>query len=59
MDQALLGVMEILGPIVLMIVLVGLVMRTRSNTTTRETEQATHDLYNEEEQRRREGSDKL
>lgn len=57
MDESLLGMMEILGPVILLIVLVWLVMRRRSTGKTGRTEQATHDLYKAEEQRRREGTD--
>jgi hypothetical protein len=59
MDETLLGIMEILGPILLLIVLIWLVMRKRSTGKTGRTEQATRDLYQEEEQRRREGTDDL
>ena len=65
MDQTLLGVMEILGPAVLLVLLIWLAMRGRSNrgsSTTEQaseqtTERATDHLYKEEEQRRREGTD--
>ena len=67
MDETLVGVMEILGPAVLLILLIWLAMRGRSNRGSRTTEQAseqtteraTDRLYNEEEQRRREGTDDL
>jgi hypothetical protein len=52
-------VMDIIGPAILLIVLVWLVMRRRSTGKTGRTEQATRDLYREEEQRRREGTDDL
>ena len=58
MDESLLGMMEILGPVILLIVLIWLVMRRRSTGKTERTEQATRDLYQEEETRRREGTDK-
>jgi hypothetical protein len=57
MDESMLGIMEILGPIILLIVLIWLVMRRRSTGKTGRTEQATHELYREEEERRREGTD--
>ena len=57
MDESLLGMMEIVGPVILLIVLIWLVMRRRSTGKTGRTEQATHDLYKDEEQRRREGTD--
>ena len=59
MDESLLGIMEILGPVILLIVLVWLVMRRGSTGKTGRTEQATRELYTEEEQRRREGTDDL
>ena len=59
MDETQWGIINILGPVILLIVLVWLVMRRRSTGTTGRTEQATHDLYKEEEARRREGTDDL
>ena len=59
MDDSLVGIMEILGPIILLIILIWLVMRKRSTGKTGRTEQATHELYREEEERRREGTDDL
>ena len=59
MDESLLGLMEIVGPIILLIALIWLVMRGRSAGKAGRTEQATHDLYRDEEQRRREGTDDL
>ena len=44
---------------ILLIVLVWLVMKRRSTGKTGRTEQATHELYREEEERRREGTDEL
>jgi hypothetical protein len=58
MDESLLGIMEILGPAILLIILIWLVVRRGSTGKAGRTEQATHDLYQEEEQRRREGTDK-
>jgi hypothetical protein len=58
MDEAQFWLIDIIGPAVLLIVLIWLVMRTRSGKTGR-TEQATGDLYAEEEARRREGTDDL
>jgi hypothetical protein len=57
MDETTLWVLEIIAPAILLIVLVWLVMKRRSTGKTGRTEQATHDLYQEEEQRRREGTD--
>jgi hypothetical protein len=59
MDESLFGIMSILGPAVLLIALIWLVMRRRSDKTTSETEAGTRDLYREEEQRRRDGTDQL
>jgi len=59
MDESLVGIMEIVGPAILLIVLIWLVMRRRSTGKTGRTEQATRDLYAEEESRRREGTDQL
>ena len=57
MDQTSLWIIEIIGPAILLIVLIWLVMRRRSTGKTGRTEQATHELYREEERRRREGTD--
>ena len=59
MGRGSLWVMEIIGPAILLIVLVWLVLRRRSTGKTGRTEQATRDLYREEEERRREGTDNL
>ena len=59
MDESLVGIMEIVGPAILLIVLVWLVMRRRADKTTNETEAGTRDLYREEEQRRRDRTDQL
>jgi len=63
MDETLVGVMTILGPAVLLLVLIWLAMRGRSNRGSsapeQKTEQATERLYKEEERRRREGTDDL
>ena len=57
MDETLVGIMEIVGPVILLIVLVWLVMKRGSTGKTGRTEQATDQLYSEEEHRRREGTD--
>jgi hypothetical protein len=59
MGQANWWVMDVVGPVILLIVLIWLVMRRRSTGKTGRTEQATRDLYAEEERRRREGTDDL
>ena len=57
MDVATLWILEIIAPAILLIVLIWLIMRRRSTGKTGRTEQATHELYREEESRRREGTD--
>lgn len=62
MDQANWWIMDIVGPAILLIVLIWLVVRVRSNRNDRDNqsaEQGTRDVYREEEQRRRDGTDKL
>ena len=59
MDGSLLGLIEILGPVLLLIALVWLVMRRGARGKTGRTEQATHELYEDEDVRRREGTDGL
>ena len=59
MDETQFWIISIIAPAVLLIVLVWLVMRRRSTGKTGRTEQATHELYENEEQRRREGTDDL
>jgi hypothetical protein len=54
--------MDIIGPAILLIVLIWLVIRVRSNRNTpedRRSEVGTREVYREEEQRRREGTDDL
>jgi hypothetical protein len=50
-------IIDIVLPAILLIVLIWLVMRRGSTGKAGRTEQATHELYQEEEQRRREGTD--
>ena len=59
MDESLLGIMEIVGPAILLIVLLWLVLRRGSTGKSGRTEQATRDLYADEERRRRDGTDDL
>ena len=62
MGQSMVGLMEIVGPIILLIVLIWLVIRVRSNRNSASkdrTEEGTRELYAEEEERRREGTDDL
>jgi len=50
---------DIVAPAILLIVLIWLVIRNRSNRTDDRTEAGTRDLYRDEESRRREGTDDL
>ena len=62
MDETQLWIVEIVGPAILLIVLVWLVMRRRSNRDdhdSQRSEQGARDVYAEEEVRRREGTDDL
>ena len=64
MDETLWGLMNILGPAILLILLIWLVMRSRRRTgqttdTTVETEAGTRAEYADEERRRRDGTDGL
>jgi hypothetical protein len=54
--------MEVVGAVILVALLAWAVMRTRSkgkSSSPERTERATHELYEEEERRRREGTDDL
>lgn len=62
MGQASWWVIDIVGPAILLIVLIWLVLRTRSNrddADNQRSEQGARDLYRDEEQRRRDGTDQL
>ena len=62
MGQASWWLMDVIGPAILLIVLIWLVIRVRSNrdsTENRRSEEGTRELYAEEEERRREGTDDL
>jgi membrane protein implicated in regulation of membrane protease activity len=62
MGQANWWVMDIVGPAILLVVLVWLVVRAsskRGRGDKQRSEQGTRDLYREEEERRRDGTDKL
>ena len=57
-----LALMENVGVVILFAALVWVVMRTRSKgkeSSPEKTERATHELYEEEERRRRDGTDGL
>jgi hypothetical protein len=54
--------MDIIAPAILLIILIWLVIRVRSRREgplNREAEEGTRELYAEEEERRREGTDDL
>jgi cytochrome c-type biogenesis protein CcmH/NrfF len=60
MDETLLGLMEIVGPIILLVLLVWVVLRSRSRKDEPPmsvTERATREEYAKEEEMRREGTD--
>ena len=66
MPNTLVGIIEIVGPAILLVVLIWLVVRGRSDAggsetveTTETTEKGTRDLYREEDIRRHEGTDDL
>ena len=62
MDETQFWIISIIGPAILLIVLIWLVMRTRSSREgpkNRTAERGTRELYAEEEARRREGTDEL
>ena len=59
MGHAAWWVMDVVAPAILLIVLIWLVMRSRSNRTDSRTEAGTREVYREEETRRREGTDDL
>ena len=60
MDETLWWLVDIIGPIILLVLLLWLALfawRRRRPGTDERAERATHELYEEEEQRRREGTD--
>jgi hypothetical protein len=62
MTQANFWIISIIGPAILLIVLIWLVIRVRTNRKEppmSETKEATRELYAEEDERRREGTDEL
>jgi len=56
-EESLLGIMEIVGPVILLIALIWLVMRRGSTGKAGRTVQATDQLYQQEDKRRRDGTD--
>jgi uncharacterized membrane protein len=62
MGQANWWLMDVVGPAILLIVLVWLVLRVRSSRNEADNdsaEQGSRNVYADEEQRRRDGTDKL
>jgi hypothetical protein len=63
MGHAAAWIMDVIGPAILLIVLIWLVIKVRSNrddtAESRRSEEGTREVYREEEQRRREGTDDL
>jgi hypothetical protein len=62
MDETQWGIVDIVGPALMLVVLIWLVMRTRSKKNSAENQRAeegTRELYRTEEERRRDGTDKL
>lgn len=62
MEHAFWWIMDVAFPAILLIVLIWLVIKVRSNrdnAVNRRAEEGTRELYAEEEERRREGTDKL
>jgi hypothetical protein len=59
MAEAQFWIISVIGPVILLIVLLWLVMRRRSNRTDERTEAATREGYAEEDERRHEGTDDL
>jgi len=61
MDEGQWWIIDIIGPAILLVVLIWLVIRVRSrrnDVDNQRAEQGARDVYAEEEQRRREGTDK-
>jgi hypothetical protein len=59
MADAMWWLMDVILPVVLLIALIWLVFLRRSKGTSAETERGTRENYEEEERRRREGTDDL
>jgi preprotein translocase subunit SecG len=59
MANAMWWLMDVILPVVLLIALIWLVFLRRSKGTSGETERGTRENYEEEEKRRREGTDDL
>jgi hypothetical protein len=59
MAELMWWLMNVVGPVLLLIALLWLVFRRRSKGTSQKTEKGTRKVYEEEEARRREGTDEL
>ena len=61
MDETLWWLMSIIGPAILVLLLLWLALSRRRKAASEDVraERGTHDLYDEEERRRREGTDDL
>jgi hypothetical protein len=57
MDKVWWWIMDVILPVALLVALVWLVFLRRSKGTSAETERGTRENYEEEEKRRREGTD--
>jgi len=62
MDESQWWIIDVIAPAILLVILIWLVIRVRTNRKAppmSETKEGTRELYAEEEERRREGTDEL
>jgi hypothetical protein len=62
MDESQWWIIDVIAPAILLVILIWLVIRVRTNRKAApmsETKEGTRELYAEEEERRREGTDEL
>jgi len=62
MDKSQWWIIDVIAPAILLVILIWLVIRVRTNRKPppmSETKEGTRELYAEEEERRREGTDEL
>jgi hypothetical protein len=62
MDESQWWIIDVIAPAILLVILIWLVIRVRTNRKAppmSETKEGTRQLYAEEEERRREGTDEL
>jgi len=62
MDKSQWWIIDVIAPAILLVILIWLVIRVRTNRKAppmSETKEGTRELYAEEEERRREGTDEL